>query len=107
MYRNGEGVPKDQAEAVRWYRKAVEQGDAVAQLNLAIMHASGEGGLPKSGAAAADLFYKAGLAFLKDGDKERALLCVKQIQGLRDLLGLDVPNIFLADKLMDAIRSKG
>ncbi len=28
MYSSGEGVPQDYAEAVRWYRKAAEQGDA-------------------------------------------------------------------------------
>ena len=30
MYSEGEGVPKDSAEAVNWYRKAAEQGDAMA-----------------------------------------------------------------------------
>ena len=29
-----EGVPEDDAEAVRWYRKAAEQGHAGAQYNL-------------------------------------------------------------------------
>jgi TPR repeat protein len=28
MYANGEGVPQDYAEAVKWYRKAAEQGNA-------------------------------------------------------------------------------
>ena len=28
MYDNGEGVPQDYAEAVKWYRLAAEQGDA-------------------------------------------------------------------------------
>ena len=27
MYANGEGVPQDDAEAVKWYRKAAEQGN--------------------------------------------------------------------------------
>jgi TPR repeat protein len=27
MYDNGRGVPKDYAEAVRWYSKAAEQGE--------------------------------------------------------------------------------
>ena len=43
MYANGEGIPEDDAEAVRWYRKAAEQGDASAQLNLGVMYAKGEG----------------------------------------------------------------
>ena len=33
-YANGDGVPKDLSEAVRWYRKAAEQGHAPAQSAL-------------------------------------------------------------------------
>ena len=43
MYANGEGVPKDDAQAVQWYRKAAEQGDAKAQYNLGVMYANGLG----------------------------------------------------------------
>ena len=43
MYANGEGVPKDAAEAVRWYRLAAEQGNAIAQSNLGFRYANGEG----------------------------------------------------------------
>ena len=43
MYDNGEGVPEDDTEAVTWYRKAAEQGDADAQFNLGRMYADGEG----------------------------------------------------------------
>ena len=43
MYQNGEGVPQDDAEAVRWYRLAAEQGDADAQNNLGVMYQNGEG----------------------------------------------------------------
>ena len=40
MYAKGEGVPKDAAEAVKWYRKAADQGDAKAQYNLGVMYAN-------------------------------------------------------------------
>ena len=40
MYANGEGVLKDEAEAVRWYRLAADQGDAAAQFNLGVMYAT-------------------------------------------------------------------
>jgi len=30
-YHNGDGVPKDSAEAVKWFRKSAEQGDSLAQ----------------------------------------------------------------------------
>ena len=43
MYADGEGVPQNYSEAVRWYRLAAEQGDASAQFNLGIMYANGEG----------------------------------------------------------------
>ncbi len=37
MYANGQGVPKDEKQAVVWYRKAAEQGYADAQHNLGLM----------------------------------------------------------------------
>jgi hypothetical protein len=43
MYYKGEGVPQDSSQAVYWYRKAVEQGDASAQYNLGVMYYKGEG----------------------------------------------------------------
>jgi TPR repeat protein len=38
MYRLGRGVPQDDAEAMRWYRKAAKQGNAQAQNGLIIMY---------------------------------------------------------------------
>jgi TPR repeat protein len=34
IYHHGEGVPQDDAEALRWYRKAADQGSASAQLGV-------------------------------------------------------------------------
>ena len=99
-YKSGEGVQQDYAEAVKWYRKAAEQGYAGAQFNLGCMYANGEGVL-QSGAAAVDWFYKAGLSFLKEGKKDDALMCVDRIKGR------NVPNAFLADKLLTAIYGGG
>ena len=42
-YANGSGVPKNDAEAVKWYRLAAEQGFANAQMNLGVMYANGRG----------------------------------------------------------------
>jgi uncharacterized protein len=42
MYAEGQGVPEDDAEAVKWYRKAAEQGLAEAQFNLGEMYAYGK-----------------------------------------------------------------
>ena len=36
MYYNGQGVPKDYKEAVKWYTKAAEQGDDSARTTLGL-----------------------------------------------------------------------
>ena len=38
---DGQGVPQDYQEAVKWYRLATEQGDAQAQFNLGLMYRDG------------------------------------------------------------------
>ena len=43
MYANGEGVPENDAEAVRWLRAAAEQGHAAAQSYLGFMYHFGQG----------------------------------------------------------------
>ena len=43
MYHNGACVPQDDTEAVKWYRKATEQGFVAAQVNLAAMYYDGMG----------------------------------------------------------------
>ena len=42
-YANGDGVPENDAEAVKWFRKAADQGDAKAQVDLGLMYAEGNG----------------------------------------------------------------
>ena len=43
LYRDGEGVPQNDVEAVRWFRKAAEAGDAQAQNSLAWHYTRGRG----------------------------------------------------------------
>ena len=43
MYSTGRGVAQDYAEAMKWYRKAADQGEAHAQTNLGYMYAQGHG----------------------------------------------------------------
>ena len=43
MYNIGRGVPEDEAESARWYRKAAEQGDVAAQFKLGGMYLYGHG----------------------------------------------------------------
>lgn len=47
MYARGLGVPRDDAEAVNWYRRAAGRGYAPAQLALGISHDQGRG-VPQS-----------------------------------------------------------
>ena len=47
MYANGEGVPINYDEAMKWYRKAADQGHADAQTNLGLIYATGRG-VPKN-----------------------------------------------------------
>ena len=43
MYDHGEGVSENDAEAVKWYRKAADQGLARGQYNLGVMYYNGDG----------------------------------------------------------------
>ena len=43
IYYNGEGVPKDNKEALKWFKMSADQGDAVGQFNLGVMYYNGEG----------------------------------------------------------------
>ena len=43
MYRTGEGVPENDAEAVRWYRAAAAQDHVGAQFKLGLMYTNGYG----------------------------------------------------------------
>ena len=58
MYDNGYGVSKDYSEAVEWYRKAAEQGNARGQTRLGLMYIYGYGVL-KDYAEAIKWFRKA------------------------------------------------
>ncbi|MER9338258.1 sel1 repeat family protein [Mesorhizobium sp. M0293] len=58
MYSRGEGVPQDDAEAVKWYRLSADQGFAPAQNDLGTMYASGRG-VPKDASDAAKWFQLA------------------------------------------------
>ena len=43
MYLEGDGVARDLAKAVKWWRKAAEQGDVMAQYLLGVMYNLGLG----------------------------------------------------------------
>ena len=43
MYRNEQGVPKDDKTAMKWYRLAAEQGYADAQYSVGVLYDNGQG----------------------------------------------------------------
>src|SRR6266478_2626468 len=57
-YLDGKEVPKNQVEAVKWYRKAAEQNYAKAQHNLGFGYGHGEG-VVKDQVEAVKLYRKA------------------------------------------------
>ena len=57
-YENGCGVDKDEKQAVYWYRKATEQGDADAQCNLGVCYKRGRG-IDQDAKQAAEWYRKA------------------------------------------------
>ena len=58
MYHYGRGVPQDDLEAVKWFRKAAEQGYAKAQKNLGWMYEQGKG-IPRDKSEAIKWYRKA------------------------------------------------
>ena len=55
MYAYGRDVPQDDAEALKWFRRAADQGHVSAQFNLGVMYADGRG-VPQDDAEAARWF---------------------------------------------------
>ena len=71
MYGDGEGVPQDYKEAVRWLRLAAEQGDSDAQNNLGLMYEEGEG-VPQD-YSQAHIWYNLAASDLIGEDRERSV----------------------------------
>jgi len=59
FYQNGQGVPKDNAKAIKWLTKAAEQGVAVSQFYLGSYYYAGNFGVPQDYAKAFEWFKKA------------------------------------------------
>lgn len=59
MYFYGQGLPKDDQQAVILFKKSAAQGIAPAQLHLGLMYLNGKGGLPKDDHQAMKWFSKA------------------------------------------------
>ena len=58
MYYNGEGVPQNYAESIKWLMKAAEQNHPDAQFFLGSIYDNGEG-VPQNHSEAVKYFKKA------------------------------------------------
>jgi uncharacterized protein len=58
-YTSGNGVSKDNLEAVKWFRKSAESGHAMAQVTLGLNCSDGRRGVKEDPAQAVDWFRKA------------------------------------------------
>ena len=74
MYDQGEGVPEDDAEAVKWYRLAAGQGYAEAQHNLGLMYVQGRG-VPEDDVLA---YHWLNLAAAQGNEEARAIKTLMQ-----------------------------
>ena len=75
-YRIGDELTQqDYAEAIRWYRRAAEQGDAAAQNDLGSMYLNGMG-VPKNATEAARWYRKSAEQGLAMGMFHYALRCL-------------------------------
>jgi uncharacterized protein len=73
MYAKGQGVPQDYAAAVKWYRLAADQGNAVAQINLGFMYEQGQG-VPQDYVQAHKWYNLGAAAGDKDASKNRNIV---------------------------------
>ena len=82
-YQKGEGVRQDYAEAVKWLRKAADQGDADAQyiLGLMYMYEKGVPGVPKNSVEAYKWLNLASANGQKEAAEARAFVERKMTPG--------------------------
>ena len=59
MYESGWGAERDYGEALRWFLKAAEQGDAFSQAHAGYLYEQGLG-VARDEQRAAELYVKAG-----------------------------------------------
>jgi TPR repeat protein len=112
MYDKGQGVPQDYAEAMKWYRKAAEQGNAKAvkwyrkaaeqglpeaQFNLGLMYDKGQG-VPQDYAEAVKWYRKAA---------EQGFAEAQTNLGIMYFTGLGVPKEYVLAQMWFILATSG
>jgi len=93
-YFEGLGVPQSDTEAVKWTRKAAEQGDALGQNNLGVMYSAGRG-VPQSDTEAVRWYRQAaeqGHAAAQDELRKRGLTWTVQIPEQQEVQHVESPT---------------
>jgi TPR repeat protein len=106
LCESGRGVSADEREAARWLQAAAEQGFADALERLGGYRAAGRGGLPRDATAAAETYYRAGLAYLQQDREDGARRCVEALRALEREGGLTPPHTTLAERLATALAGR-
>jgi TPR repeat protein len=97
-YENGQGVPKDTTQAVSWFRKAADQGNADAQERLGLMYVYGADGLAKDDAQAVTWFRRAAR---QENAEAQAFLGFMYVRGQGGLTEDDAQAVFWYRKAAD------
>ena len=85
MYLHGQGVPQNYKEALRWFMKAAEQGNADAQLKTGYLYRQGQG-VPQNNKEALRWIMKAAEQGLADAQFNTGALLMEGREGVqRDL----------------------
>jgi tetratricopeptide (TPR) repeat protein len=95
MYEQGQGVPQDYAEALCWYRKAVDQSYASAQYNLGNMYYYGRG-VPRDPAEAVRWYHKAA----DQGDEYAQRVLHIKWKGMSTIMKISLSLGFLGSSLL-------
>lgn len=83
MYRRGAGVPRDHSEALKWYRKAADQGDGPAQGMLGLAYEKGLDVLPDP--IQSYMWYTLAMSYFEGFERERVLQVRERISaGMSD-----------------------
>lgn len=102
-YAAGFGVKQDFIEAKKWWRMAAKQGDPVAQIALGVGNSANQDQVVVfKRKFAAEMFYRAGIAYLYTGDPSQARACATLIRQLH----ASGKAAKLADALIAHIKSR-